>query len=116
MTTTRPLELQVCRQCKAVQYPVREVCRNCLGAELITEPVDDRGSVLSWTRLHASLEPEFRDRLPLLVASIHLDAGPVVLARWNGSEPAIGQPATVAMSDNHRPLLVATQAGVESND
>lgn len=116
MTAQGPLVLQVCEQCGTVQYPAREVCRNCLGGELTPGPVDGGGTVVSWCRLHASLEAEFRDRLPMLVASIRLTTGPVVLAHWTGSEPSAGEPAKVSMSSADPPVLFARNPGADSDD
>lgn len=115
MSAASPLELQVCRQCARVQYPVREVCRDCLSGELEWQLVDNSGEVLSWTRLHASLEPMFRERLPWIVVAVQLNAGPVVLAHWAGAEPAIGQAVTVqAIRDPAgRQVLAASPGGSE---
>jgi uncharacterized OB-fold protein len=95
VSTLAPLQLQVCQQCGAVQYPARDVCRACLGGELEAGPVDGHGAIVSWTRLHASLEPLVRDRLPLVIVSVKLAAGPVVLAHWTGAEPVMGQAVEV---------------------
>ena len=107
-----------CAACGRAQYPDREVCGQCLGGELGPQVVDGAGELLSWTRLHASLEPVFRDRLPWLVASVRLRAGPVVLAHWAGAEPVIGQPVQVAMLRDpaDREVLVAIAAGGEWPD
>ena len=87
------LMLQVCASCSTVQYPPREVCVKCLGADLNWEDIDARGSVLSWTAVHASLEPFFQQRSPWPVASIQLDCGPVVLAQL--SQPGLQAGARV---------------------
>lgn len=115
MSETGPLELQVCRQCARVQYPLREVCRDCLSGELEWQAVDSTGELLSWTRLHASLEPMFRERLPWIVVAVQLNVGPVVLAHWAGAEPAIGQAVTVqAIRDPAgRQVLAASPGGSE---
>ncbi|RMF08396.1 MAG: short-chain dehydrogenase [Alphaproteobacteria bacterium] len=71
------LRFQTCLQCGQVQYPPREVCGRCLADDLEWRPVEGMAKVLSKTRLHASLEPWFRDRLPVEVALVQLDEGPV---------------------------------------
>ncbi len=75
------LVLQVCDGCRMVQYPPREVCARCLGEALNWREVDPRGRLLSWTELHASLEPYFNERSPWRIASVELDCGPIVLAQ-----------------------------------
>lgn len=113
MSESGALELQICRQCSQVQYPVREVCRHCLGGELDRQVVDGAGELLSWCRLHASLEPYFQQNLPWVVVSVRLQSGPVVLAHWAGAEPAIGQAVDVHMvSDPEgRRVLAAIPGG-----
>ncbi len=72
------LELPVCGACGAVQYPPREVCRTCLGDDLVWAEVDGRGEVLATVDLHHSLEPWFNERLPWPIASVNLKVGGVV--------------------------------------
>ena len=76
----RELWLPVCQACGRVDYPLRELCANCLSERLAWTPVEAPGRILATTALHRSNLPYFRPRLPLRIASIKLDAGPVVLA------------------------------------
>ncbi len=82
-THSRPgkLTLQVCGQCETVQYPYREVCRNCLSNDLSWQAVDGSGEIIASSRLFASTHPYFRDRSPYLIASVKLRAGPIMVAR-----------------------------------
>ncbi len=70
--------LQYCPACGQYQYPPREVCADCLSPSPEWRAVDGAGVVISWTTQHASLEPWFRDRLPLQIALVRLDCGPVL--------------------------------------
>src|ERR1700728_4740353 len=54
--------LQVCRDCSAVQYPPREVCRTCLSHRLIWQPQDGQGELLTDTTLRTAQELYFRER------------------------------------------------------
>jgi uncharacterized OB-fold protein len=74
------LQLQVCARCDATQYPPRERCAECLADALAWQTVDGHGTVLAVSALAYSLEPWFSERLPWQVASLRLDAGPVVFA------------------------------------
>jgi uncharacterized OB-fold protein len=74
------LWLPVCQVCGRVDYPLRELCANCLSERLEWKAVEPLGRVLATTTLHRSNLPYFRPQLPLRLASIKLDAGPVVLA------------------------------------
>lgn len=74
------MRLQRCADCGAVQYPSREFCGCCLSDRLEWEAADFlSGRVLACTTLQHSNEPAFRSRLPLNVALVLLDAGPVVV-------------------------------------
>jgi NAD(P)-dependent dehydrogenase (short-subunit alcohol dehydrogenase family)/uncharacterized OB-fold protein len=72
--------LQVCRDCGAVQYPPREVCRECLSQRLVWKAQDGAGELLTETTLHAAQELFFRERLPWRVGIVRLDAGVNVIA------------------------------------
>ena len=104
------LTLQVCDDCHAVQYPPREVCRRCLSDRLRWQAVDRSGTVLAATTLHASVDPWFRDRLPLTVVTVQLSAGPTVICHADskvcrGSEVAV----RFRHGDNHPTGLVAVE-------
>jgi NAD(P)-dependent dehydrogenase (short-subunit alcohol dehydrogenase family)/uncharacterized OB-fold protein len=69
------LELQVCRDCGAVQYPPREVCRACLSSRLIWRPHNGGGELVAETVLHTAQELYFRERLPWRIGIVRLDGG-----------------------------------------
>lgn len=73
------LVLQTCQQCHAVQYPPREVCRDCLSDKLSWTAVDMHGTVVSRVALQHSLNDFFLQRLPWVIASVKLDCGPMVM-------------------------------------
>jgi NAD(P)-dependent dehydrogenase (short-subunit alcohol dehydrogenase family)/uncharacterized OB-fold protein len=77
-------ELQVCAQCRHVQYPPREVCGHCLSDELLWREQSGMGELLSDTRIHHSHEAYFRARVPWRVGLVRLDAGPSVVAHVHG--------------------------------
>lgn len=78
--TPGELTLQCCATCQSVQYPSREVCGKCLGAQLDWTVLSGAGQLLARSELQHSLEPYFLDQLPWTLASVLLDCGPVVLA------------------------------------
>lgn len=85
-------ELQVCASCKAVQYPPREACHNCLGDSLIWTLQDGAGELLAATTVHVSHDLFFRERVPWQLAMVRLDCGPTVVAHLNaGCPPAPGR-------------------------
>jgi NAD(P)-dependent dehydrogenase (short-subunit alcohol dehydrogenase family)/uncharacterized OB-fold protein len=112
-------ELQVCRDCGAIQYPPREVCRNCLSHRLVWRRQDGRGELLTETTLRSAQELYFRERLPWRIGIVRLDAGVNVIAYLHASvvgaaprrvrvEAALdraGQAALIAMPERGRPDL-----------
>ncbi len=84
------LILPRCRDCDTVQYPLRELCRACLGENLEWAPVPDAGKLLSWTLVRASVEPFFRAHSPWPVGRVKLDCGPIVIAHLAVETQAMG--------------------------
>jgi NAD(P)-dependent dehydrogenase (short-subunit alcohol dehydrogenase family)/uncharacterized OB-fold protein len=80
-------ELQQCRDCKAVQYPPREVCQRCLSVQLLWKPQAQEGELLASTVLHHSNDLFFRERLPWRLGLVKLDCGPTVVAHLHGDVP-----------------------------
>lgn len=76
--------LQVCQQCSTVQYPSREVCHHCLSDSLRWQEVNPLGTLLVTTTLHHSNDLFFRERLPWRIGTVHMDAGPSVVAHVHG--------------------------------
>ena len=72
-------ELQTCFDCGAVQYPPRSACVNCLSHRLEWREVDGAGELIAGTVLHHSNELYYRERVPLRLGLVRLDAGPSVL-------------------------------------
>lgn len=110
--------LQVCLDCGTVQYPPREVCRECLSHRLVWRPQDGRGELVTETILRNAQELFFRERLPWRIGIVRLDSGVNVIAYVHASvgrapgrvrvEAALdraGQAALVAMPEKGRPDL-----------
>lgn len=82
-------ELQVCRDCSAVQYPPRDACHRCLSPRLQWRAQSGEGTLLGHTTLHHSNDLFFRERLPWRLGLVQLDAGPSVLVHLHGE---VGEP------------------------
>jgi NAD(P)-dependent dehydrogenase (short-subunit alcohol dehydrogenase family)/uncharacterized OB-fold protein len=80
-------ELQVCKDCGAVQYPPGEACQRCLSERLEWRAQDGSGELLSETVLHHSNDLFFRERLPWRLGMVRLDAGPTVVVHLHGAVP-----------------------------
>lgn len=105
------LTLQTCGDCGTVQYPSREVCRNCLSGALSWAEVATRGRVISTAIVRASLHPAVRERAPWCIGSVLLDAGPVVIAHF-GDSATIGDIVDVhdRIVGERQCVLIATRA------
>ncbi len=103
------LTLQCCQECRAVNYPPRELCGHCLADALQWQQTTDTGEVLSVTQLHYSLEDNYLPYLPWSVGSIKLHCGPVVLAHL---QPGLASGAAVIVRPVRDPqaniMLAAT--------
>jgi NAD(P)-dependent dehydrogenase (short-subunit alcohol dehydrogenase family)/uncharacterized OB-fold protein len=80
-------ELQVCHDCRSVQYPPREACHRCLSPRLDWRAQDGAGELLSETVLHHSNDLFFRERLPWRLGMVRLDTGPTVVVHLHGAVP-----------------------------
>lgn len=78
-------ELQVCDACGTVQYPPREMCRECLSENLRWRVQDGAGELLSVTAVHLSQDVYFRERAPWKVGMVRLDCGPTVIAHLHAA-------------------------------
>ena len=81
-------ELQVCGECRTVQYPPREACYCCLSLNLEWRRQSGEGELISETVLHYSYEAYFRQRLPWRIGMVRLDCGPTVIAHLDNAVPA----------------------------
>src|SRR5262245_47394031 len=88
-------ELQVCRDCDAVQYPPREACHVCLSDRLDWKLQDGAGELLATTVLHHSNDLFFRERLPWRLGMVRLHAGPTVMAHLHPGVRAAGDAVRV---------------------
>jgi NAD(P)-dependent dehydrogenase (short-subunit alcohol dehydrogenase family)/uncharacterized OB-fold protein len=80
-------DLQVCHDCRSVQYPPREACHRCLSPRLDWRAQDGAGELLSETVLHHSNDLFFRERLPWRLGMVRLDTGPTVVVHLHGAVP-----------------------------
>jgi short-subunit dehydrogenase/uncharacterized OB-fold protein len=94
--------LQHCTECGTVQYPPRDACCACLSVALDWRETEAGGVIQAETRIHASPDPYFRERLPWRQGSIRLDAGPVAIAHLHRD---------VARGDRVRLALKLDKAG-----
>lgn len=79
------LTFQRCRSCRSVCFPPVEVCRQCLGTDLLWEPSAGRGTLYSWTVVHRPVTPAFS--APYAPAIVDLDEGYQMITNLIGIAP-----------------------------
>lgn len=77
-------ELQVCKDCGAIQYPPREACHHCLSSRLEWKEQSGEGTLLALTTLNHSNDLFFRERLPWRLGIVQLDNGPSLIVHLHG--------------------------------
>ena len=87
--------LQVCQACEKVQYPPRELCKDCLQDKLEWQKLSSHGELISHTRLHASTNAFFREHLPRQIALIKMDCGPIIFAHIAYPDAKTGDRLTI---------------------
>lgn len=63
-----------CGACGEGTLPPRTVCPDCGATDLSREPLDDRGTVVSFTEISVTV-PKFHGETPYTVALVAFDAG-----------------------------------------
>lgn len=90
------LTLQRCRDCGKYQYPVRELCQDCLSASLYWCRARGSGTTVATACVHASMHPFFLTRAMAHLLVV-LEVGPRVIA--HASDGAIESGARVEVCD-----------------
>jgi len=103
------LDLQVCQDCGAVQYPPREACHACVSSRLRWRAQSGAGRLLAATTLHHSNDLFFRERLPWRLGLVRLDAGATLVVHLHGDVTAPGQPVrlTARLDRAGRAVVIA---------
>lgn len=78
------LLFQKCKGCGSVQFPPRHHCAACWEDDLDWTESSGKAVVESFTIVHRAPLPEFRDRVPYVVASVIVEEGPRMLTNIVG--------------------------------
>jgi uncharacterized protein len=93
------LRFQRCRACGAAQFPPAEICRACLGADLLWERSAGLGTLYSWTVVHRPVTPVFD--VPYAPAIIDLHEGYQMMTNLIGLPPDAITPALPVQVEFH---------------
>lgn len=101
----RKLLVQVCEQCKRLQFPFDSRCGSCESSQLSTQQVSGRGTVFSFTEtVSGARHPYFQSLSPYLVGQVQLDEqeGLIFASNFPGSAYAdleVGAPVSVEFQE-----------------
>jgi uncharacterized OB-fold protein len=77
----REIRLPKCGSCGTIWFPATPGCPVCGASDSKKVAVRPHGKIYSWVVVHRSLQPEFAEELPYVVATVELDDGPKLFAR-----------------------------------
>ena len=63
-----------CQDCGRQTFPPKPVCPHCWGTHIEWTPLSQRGTLYSWTRIHAA-PTAFAGEVPYAVGIVDLDSG-----------------------------------------
>jgi uncharacterized OB-fold protein len=101
-TTEGRLLLRKCDDCGAFIWYPRPFCPACSSHSTSWVQASGQGTVYTFTVVHRSGLPGFRDALPYVVAYVELEEGPRVMTNVVGCDPAdvtVGMPVRVVFHD-----------------
>jgi len=88
------LVFQRCTGCGHVRHYPSLLCPRCRSDGVAPLASSGRGTIHSWTVCHHAFAPAFADDLPYTLATVDVEEGPRVLARFDGS-PSLGRPVLI---------------------
>jgi uncharacterized OB-fold protein len=103
-TRRHELAVQRCEACSTFQFEPEAICRACRSA-VRWEPVEPRGRIFSWIRVHHAGRPELATGTPYLVVLVELPAAGNVRVVGNllgnpDVDPVIGAEVDAVFEDH----------------
>ena len=102
-TKEHVLRLQKCLSCGQPFYYARNVCPHCLSDQLEWFNASGKGKVYSFTVAHRPTFPAFAADVPMVIAIIELEEGPMISSTLVDVEPAsvkVGMPVQIVYEDH----------------
>ncbi|MCM3567498.1 Zn-ribbon domain-containing OB-fold protein [Neobacillus mesonae] len=84
-TKRRELLIQYCPTCNTHQFYPRIVCKNCL-SDVEWTTSKGKGTLYSFSEVQKVFNPDFKEKVPFIVAMVELDEGPRMLTNLVGAE------------------------------
>jgi uncharacterized protein len=96
------LLLRRCDDCRSFIWYPRPFCPTCGGLRTSWAEASGRGTVYTFTVVHRSVVPGYREAVPYVVGYVELAEGPRVMTNIVDVDPAevsIGMPVSVVFTD-----------------
>ncbi len=87
---TYTISLPTCDSCNAVQYPSREICRNCFSENITHKDTDASGILLAHSTIGHSLHNQFSTPAGWPIATVQLNKGTVLIVHLFDSAMTTG--------------------------
>lgn len=84
------MKLPICQKCDEIQYPIREICGNCLSDDLQMQEISATATLLSKVELNHSLEETFLNHLPWPVGTVILQGGARMMVHLSDNKMTVG--------------------------
>jgi uncharacterized protein len=101
-TAEGKLRIPKCDKCSLYVWYPRPFCPSCGSTDVTWTDLSGKGTVYTFTAVHRSGVPGFRDQLPYVIAYVELEEGPRVMTNIVGIEPdqvTVGMPVSVVFTD-----------------
>ena len=79
-TNNNQLLLQHCKSCGRYRFPPQHLCPNCWSEDVEWLPVSGKGEVYTFAIARQAIRPDWRDKVPYVVALVQLDEGPKIFS------------------------------------
>ena len=105
------LLLRHCRACDETHFHPRVVCIHCGSRDLDWSRASGDATLVSYSVVRRAIQPQFKDRVPYVVAIVRLDEGPQMMSQVLDCDPdalKIGAPLRLGFDSlgGDRPLPV----------
>lgn len=74
------LVVQRCSDCEEFLFPPQDVCPHCWSSDLAWVEVNGTGELLTYSTIHAGVDPIWEEELPYTIAFVELDEGVFVFS------------------------------------
>lgn len=97
-----------CKQCSYITFPPKEHCPNCLSKDMNWQELNGKGTLYSYTIVHAA--PPMFSPLPLYVAVIDLEEGVRLVTHLLDCQyPEPGIPVNLVITKHNNGYLFAAK-------